>query len=194
MPNQTLNTYTVNTPASYSVKITDAYQCEYKTPAKTVSSKAKPEATLTGCPQNAVAPPGFVLTAGPENLNYQWVKSLDELPGQTNITYTVTEPGNYRVRVTDQFGCSKLSNLCQVKKAKAPKRPGQSPIYDSDKNLLILNEEDQTDFEIFDIQGKTIMKGSYLGEAISLPRMKPGIYLVRYLLGWELSSLRFIVP
>ncbi len=44
------------------------------------------------------------------NLAYQWVKNNLAISGATNITYTVTTQGNYKVQVTKTTtGCSKLS-------------------------------------------------------------------------------------
>ncbi len=47
-------------------------------------------------------------------LSYQWKKNNTSITGATASGYTATTSGNYKVTVTNIFGCSKISNIISV--------------------------------------------------------------------------------
>src|SRR6185295_9112307 len=52
-------------------------------------------------------------TSGAGN-NYQWYYGGTPIPGATNQVYKATQPGNYKVQVTNADGCSKISQKVMV--------------------------------------------------------------------------------
>lgn len=63
---------------------------------------AKPTITTT------MTPP-FILNASAADF-YQWFLNGDTIPGATQQDYTATQSGSYQVMVTNQFGCSQMSD------------------------------------------------------------------------------------
>jgi len=45
---------------------------------------------------------------------YQWLRNGQDIPGATQRTYALTETGTYQVRVTNQHGCTALSDPYEV--------------------------------------------------------------------------------
>ncbi|MCB0700387.1 MAG: right-handed parallel beta-helix repeat-containing protein, partial [Chitinophagaceae bacterium] len=107
--------YIASQPGDYSVVINYGSQLVEAVPV-TVSTIAAPNALvsangpLTYCVGN-----GLTLDAGnAANVKYQWQLNGNDIPGATNSTYPVNQPGNYTVVVTN-IGCSSSSTPNQVK-------------------------------------------------------------------------------
>ena len=52
-----------------------------------------------------------------EGFKYQWRKNNIDISNANNITYSATTIGNYRVTVTDQYNCKKISDVTVVFKS-----------------------------------------------------------------------------
>ncbi|MCB9063752.1 MAG: T9SS type A sorting domain-containing protein [Chitinophagales bacterium] len=107
--------YVAGQPGDYSVVITYGSQQVEAVPV-TVSTIAAPNALvsangpLTYCVGN-----GLTLDAGnAANVKYQWQLNGNNIPGATNNTYQVNQPGNYTVVVTN-IGCSSSSTSSVIK-------------------------------------------------------------------------------
>lgn len=83
-------------------------------------SKASNAILVTGAPIAAVIPSGslsicsgdsVILNAAPisPGYSYQWFKNNKVIAGAANPFYSANKAGNYKVRVTNNFGCSVIS-------------------------------------------------------------------------------------
>ncbi|MCB9064987.1 MAG: right-handed parallel beta-helix repeat-containing protein [Chitinophagales bacterium] len=107
--------YVAGQPGDYSVVITYGSQQVEAVPV-TVSTIAAPNALvsangpLTYCVGN-----GLTLDAGnAAGVKYQWQLNGNNIPGATNSTYPVNQPGNYTV-VVSNIGCSSSSTSSVIK-------------------------------------------------------------------------------
>ncbi|HSV88699.1 MAG TPA: hypothetical protein VLH61_08660, partial [Bacteroidales bacterium] len=78
----------------------------------TITLKATPQTTISAGGPTAFCVGGSVtlsssLTSG---VTFNWTNNLLDIPGATQSTFTATQSGIYRVRVTSALGCSSLSN------------------------------------------------------------------------------------
>ncbi len=104
----TFQTFTPTQSGSYSVQITDASGC--------VSVSECFDFCIAA--EVSVTQQGTTLTAsytGNEG-SYQWINCTndEEIEGATNATFTPTQSGNYKVIVSDAFGCETISECVQV--------------------------------------------------------------------------------
>ncbi|MBN1183826.1 MAG: T9SS type A sorting domain-containing protein [Bacteroidales bacterium] len=105
----TFSEYSTDAAGSYYVKIYDMCSPDsLSSNVVNVTVEALPTITLTMA--------GAVLTATQDaNYIYTWYKDGDELPvAATEHQYTATENGVYSVEVTDENGCSEMSNSQSV--------------------------------------------------------------------------------
>jgi gliding motility-associated-like protein len=103
----------------------------------------------------------FFLDAGADFQSYQWLLGGVVLPGETNQTLTVTEPGLYSVNLVNLFGCASTDQTNVVEECKprinAPTafRPGSGVLNSGDTNYsnsefwIIPSFIDDTDFQVF---------------------------------------------
>lgn len=101
---------------NYTVTYTDNLGCTSST-VKVVSMIPNPVQPIISAP----SPVGFcygnnivLTTASIAGLQYQWRKFGNNIPGATATNYTLTTPGKYRIRVTDNNGCTAISNFYEV--------------------------------------------------------------------------------
>ncbi len=102
--------YTASTTSNYKVEITATTGCKDTSASVAVVVNPAPTAVITAsgaltfCSYDSV-----VLTATTSaGYSYQWMDGTTVLAGATNTTYTARTPGthNYRLKVTNSFGCS----------------------------------------------------------------------------------------
>jgi len=106
----------VNASGNYTVTYTDNMGCTSST-VKVVSMFPNPVQPVISGP----SPVGYcygnnivLSTANVAGLQYQWRKFGNNIPGATTTNYTLTTPGKYRIRVTDNNGCTAISNFYEV--------------------------------------------------------------------------------
>jgi len=113
IPGATNSNYTATTAGTYKVTVTNTSTgCSKTTATGTiVTVNALPAATIS--PSGTIifcAGQSALLTANPgPGYSYQWRKNHSAVNGATSQAYTVTTAGKYRVQVTDNNGCVKLS-------------------------------------------------------------------------------------
>ncbi len=77
----------------------------------TVTVRALPGAAITALGDTIICPGNFVIltsTTG-TGYTYQWYNGATVIAGETNSFYTAYGTGNYRVAVTNTFGCNSIS-------------------------------------------------------------------------------------
>lgn len=108
IPGATFPTYSTNTPGTYRVQVTNAQGC----------TKLSPGIIVTKAPVVKIAPFGnlsmcngdiMTLTADTGYSDYKWLKNGSVIPGAISPVYQASAAGNYKVRITDQYGCTKTT-------------------------------------------------------------------------------------
>ncbi|MFI5219979.1 MAG: T9SS type A sorting domain-containing protein [Bacteroidia bacterium] len=96
-------TLMVTSPAGSNSLTKTAYITVNALPAATVT----PTGTVVFCSGSNVLLSGNTGTG----LGYQWIKNAVDIGGATSSTYLATTGGNYKVRVTNSNGCTKVSAI-----------------------------------------------------------------------------------
>ncbi|MCS6991062.1 MAG: MopE-related protein [Chitinophagales bacterium] len=114
----TAKTYTTkkNESGKFTVTITDAQQCSSSSAPTTVQRYDKPQAIITPLGNLDICATGSVVLQANsgEGYTYQWIKGNNLIAGATQITYTATQTGTYKVMVTNANGCSETSSGVKV--------------------------------------------------------------------------------
>lgn len=140
-----------------------------------------------------------VLTASEGN-SYQWF--LDDQPlGETNREITVTESGTYHVEVTNEQGCSALSDAFtivlsdiemedEIDDISIYPNPFADEIYVSSPN------ENRVEVKIFNVSGTMLLAETieswHKNYRISTEGLEPGIYFVRMVSGERIKTIKVI--
>lgn len=96
---------------SYLVSASGIYRCQVSVPSTTCSTVSREVYVVVNTyPVPVIAFTGGVLSTASTFVAYQWFLNTVAIAGATSSTYVPTVPGSYRVRVTDNAGCSAYSN------------------------------------------------------------------------------------
>lgn len=108
--------YTAKTTGTYYVTITNSFGCTNTSSGLAVTVNPKPTAILSAGGATTVCPgDSVVLTASQASgYTYTWKKNLTTIAGATISTYAAKASADYKVVVTNGFGCSKTSNIIPV--------------------------------------------------------------------------------
>jgi len=105
--------YAATTGGSYKVTVTNTVNGCSKTiaTATVLTTNPQPSATITPQGPTTFCAGGSVLLEGNSGTGYtyQWKKGGNDITGATNKNYTATIAGTYKIKVTNSYGCSKLS-------------------------------------------------------------------------------------
>lgn len=113
-------TYTATLSGFYRVRVADAAGCPRFSAEAAVYSVSLPVATITPSASQLICQgDSITLTAG-NATTYQWFKNGNLLTGITTKTITVADSGSYTVRVSNTYGCTKMSNPVTVSYAAKP--------------------------------------------------------------------------
>lgn len=99
-------TINASTPGQYTVTVANNAGCTGTSAPITVTRKTSPVKPI-------VLQTGKLLESSVAD-SYQWLMNDVEIPGATDRRYTVTENGNYRVRIANLGGCTMLSDAVNV--------------------------------------------------------------------------------
>jgi hypothetical protein len=96
---------------SYLVSSSGTYRCQVSVPSTTCSTVSREVyVVVNSYPVPVITSTGGVLSTASTFVAYQWFLNTIAISGATSNTYVPTIPGSYRVRVTDNAGCSAYSN------------------------------------------------------------------------------------
>ncbi|HYV94007.1 MAG TPA: SBBP repeat-containing protein [Chitinophagales bacterium] len=112
----TASAYTATVTADFSIVITNQYGCSTVSNIIAVTKNPKPTATITAAgPVTFCDGSSVILNANTgSGLTYKWKKDNAVLSGGTNASYTATLSGVYKTTVSNQYGCTKISNTITV--------------------------------------------------------------------------------
>ncbi|MEO5570005.1 MAG: PKD domain-containing protein [Bacteroidia bacterium] len=111
----TNQTYNAVNSGKYNVRVTRTTTgCNRTSSAKKVVYRTVPAVITPGGPTVFCAGDSVVLSANAGAFTYQWKKHTSDIPNATDINYTAKTGGNYKVKVTDAFGCTKVSSTVAV--------------------------------------------------------------------------------
>ena len=117
IPSQNQNTLVVADSGNYSLVTTFAGLCSTTSSTLPVVVNPLPVSVINSIGQNQVCAGDTVYLTATNNssLTYQWFNAPNiSLTNQTTQNFNTTVPGNYFVKTTNQFGCSKNSNIIPV--------------------------------------------------------------------------------
>lgn len=117
IPGATTSSFTVTKAGTYACEITVAPDCIALSNEVVISISPLPTATITNMDffNNLCFDPSIKLKAnGGGSLLYQWLRNGNPIAGATDIAYFATTAGNYRVTVTNIYGCSKTSVIYTI--------------------------------------------------------------------------------
>lgn len=114
--NATASTYSAKSTGNYNVVVTGSNGCSSLSNNIAVTSNLLPTSIVSANGPTTFCPGGSVLlsaTTG-NGFTYVWRKSNTIINNATSSTYLATSAGTYKVTVTNNNGCSKISNSIQV--------------------------------------------------------------------------------
>src|SRR6185436_1486126 len=203
----TLSDYTTTVGGNYKLIVTNTVTGCSKTSTNptVVTVNPLPNATITPQgPTTFCAGGSVVLHANTgTGLIYQWKKGGNNIGGATNINYTASLGGNYKVRVTNSSGCSKMSSGVTVT---VPCR--EEEISENDFSVKVFPNPSSGDFvfdlkdvsvekisiDLYDMVGKLILSETKNNSPFTLqiPRLAPGIYSAIIVNGENKKILKLI--
>ena len=204
-------TYTTTSPGSYSMVKTDIDGCTVVSAKSTLKNYAAVSVSITASGSLKICSTGSVTftASASAGYTYVWYKNGSPIPGATNISYTATQAGAYKVLATTTDGCSKFSTAKTVTGCKA-----DSSLQNDNTNPVLLafpNPSDghftcsitttdsyngDADIALFNLVGQLVierkvkMNDGRISEEISLPLEAPaGVYFLKVIIeNRELAS------
>jgi len=125
---------------------------------------------------------------GDYTFTYQWLLNGNPIPGATGMDLQPTENGGYTVRMTDQYGCEKESEIVEVIWTDTPTSIGAAirlfpnPMTDVARLVAPWPLASDARLELLDIQGRVIRAWNVGGESeVTIDRgdLECGVYLLR---------------
>lgn len=114
-------TYVATLAGTYTLLVSNS-GCGTTSAPVTVTVNPAPPATIVAAGDTVFCTGGNVILAAPAGAyTYQWYKAGVVIPGATNVTYTATTTGSYKVKVTSIVGgCTAMSIAKNVTAVSAP--------------------------------------------------------------------------
>jgi hypothetical protein len=102
--------YTARKTGNYRLVATNAYGCSVESNPIGVTVHPMPPAQVTNLGEAAFCQgDSTLLQANTGAYSYQWKRYANEIAGATSQFFVANKTGNYRVVVTNQYGCSRES-------------------------------------------------------------------------------------
>ena len=109
-------------PGTYTVFVKNSAGCT--SAATTAIINAQPASpvtpTITAAPGTAICSGGATTLTSSASTGNQWIKDGTPIAGATNATYTAAFPGVYTLQVTNNSGCSTISEATTITVAPSP--------------------------------------------------------------------------
>jgi len=109
--------YKANSTANYKVKIQNPKGCIDFSPSVSVTINPKPGTGIAASGPTTFCQGGqvtFSYTASPVGKSYQWLRNNTNISGATSKSFTATKQGSYKLKITNQQGCSATSQNTYV--------------------------------------------------------------------------------
>ncbi len=116
----TNSSYVATISGYYSVRVSDASGCPRFSEVITVGSYPAPVSTISPSTNQIICQGNNITLTANTNFSYQWYKNGNILNGITTKSISVSDSGSYTVRVSNSFGCTKMSNPVAVSYAAKP--------------------------------------------------------------------------
>jgi len=196
----TNQTYNAVSAGKYKVTVTRTTTgCSKTSGVKKIVYRTVASPTITpNGPTVFCAGDSVVLSANSGTFNYQWRKHNVDIPGATGIDYTAKTAGSYKIKITDNYGCTKVSAAttvtinCKLEAGETEENVFASEISPNPANGVVTltiaaPDEGNADILLFDALGKKITD---LRENLMLNKgnnelsfdvsgFVPGIYLIK---------------
>ena len=116
IPGATNSSYSTKQGGSFTVEESREDSCSSVSPVTKIKRDPIPPATITPSGSTDICATGSVMLMANSGtgLTYQWLKENVPLPGATLQSYTAVTAAKYKVQVTSNDGCTKISNSLKV--------------------------------------------------------------------------------
>ncbi|MBL7915728.1 MAG: T9SS type A sorting domain-containing protein [Bacteroidia bacterium] len=107
---------TVSSNGNYRVTITNAFGCSKISNPINVSVSSLPQAIISANGPTQICQGSIAQLEANQGsgLSYQWKLGGNDIPGATGFNLNATAIGNYKVKVTNSNGCTRVSNAISI--------------------------------------------------------------------------------
>lgn len=187
----TSNTITNVSAGTYTCTVTDAASCE----SNLIVTITEPPAL-----DNTVTTSGMMLTANETTAGttYQWIDCNNgnaPIAGETNASFTATQPGNYAVIVTLN-SCSDTSSCVTIIGIATYEQANAISLYPNPNNGMFTVESfEKGVLTVFDVTGKEVLNQQIIAgkTSVLMDNQAKGLYLVRIVCGDVSTTHRVIL-
>jgi hypothetical protein len=190
-------TRNVTAGGNYTVKVTEGIAgCNATSANVKLTMKSKPTATVTPAGTDTICN-GTTLTMNANagtGLSYQWYKGTGIISGAVTPQFITGQPGNYRVLVTNTWGCTRYSAYKKVVRLNCNRDVLVSPDmkvwpnpFSTELFIALDGLEENATMEIYDMQGRQVYQGAISADAsgslnnLTTEHWDAGVYVLRIL-------------
>jgi hypothetical protein len=203
IPNATSSTYSASSSGTYTVVISNqACPITSATASNLIVVTVNPTPQPTASASSYIIALGGFVTLTSPNINgcsYQWQKmngnAFINITGATSINYVTTQAGTYRVKVTNNFGCSGYSSSLVIGTSQMPVIEGEEKqwieelvfVYPNptNNNFQIMGIEDLDSiqsFVLYDPMGSKICEYDLKMRSFDVSTLARGLYYLEIVL------------
>lgn len=120
----------------------------------------------------------LTVTTGPYS-NYQWYQNNTLIFGATNASYTLSQSGSYKVKVTDGNGCMGFSTAFNFAPTNVQEVVGQRPqiLPNPTSGAIQIAGLERGFIRVYNLQG-SLMQEMKIGSELSISTCSAGLYFV----------------
>ncbi len=124
-------------------------------------------------------------TINDPSLTYSWFKENVLIPNENNPFIKISELGNYKVQIDNEFSCFSQSGNFNVTALSDLKAESSFSIYPNPaRNIILLEAElnnSETIIEIISLEGKILMSEKWLNnkQEMNISQLPQGVYIIR---------------
>ena len=203
IPNATSSTYSASSSGTYTLVISNqACPITSATVSNLIVVTVNPTPQPTASASSYIIALGGFVTLTSPNINgcsYQWQKmngsAFINITGATSINYVTTQAGTYRVKVTNNFGCSGYSSSLVIGTSQMPVIEGEEKqwieelvfVYPNptNNNFQIMGIEDLDSiqsFVLYDPMGSKICEYDLKMRSFDVSTLARGLYYLEIVL------------